>query len=138
MNRSSVGGMGVVFAVIRSSACAACRSSRSPSLRSGAVLPPGPVALVAGCLGRRGWAWGGWLAWREGGGYPQQARGRAGQRPACPAQDRDQGGHEERSHDGGIQQDPRAERGGHDLDVGFWPGGQGGEGEEQDERGAGD
>lgn len=34
------------------------------------VLSPGPVALVAGCLGSRVWAWGGWLAWR-GSGYPQ-------------------------------------------------------------------
>src|SRR5215470_15423367 len=63
---------------------------------------------------------------------------RSGEPPVPPAEQRDRRRDQERAHHGGVQQDACAERGGEHLDVGVRRGSQGGEGEEQDQRGAGD
>src|ERR1700728_2250744 len=75
---------------------------------------------------------------RRRGRYPQDARGGGGETPVPAAEQGDGGRHEEGADDGGVQQDANAQAGGHDLDQGDGGGAHRHEGQEQDQRGAGD
>src|SRR6266508_1759822 len=79
-----------------------------------------------------------WL-WSGGGRCnPEGSGGPGGQPPVPAAEQRDQGRYQQRSDDGGVQQDARAQSGGEHLEADVWAACQRREGQEQDQRGAGD
>src|SRR5207302_201731 len=68
----------------------------------------------------------------------QQARWCGRQPPVPAAEQRDDGGDEQRADHGRVEEDARGELGGEDFVFGLWAGGQRDEREEQDQRGARD
>ena len=72
------------------------------------------------------------------GGEEQHSRAHAGIHQFHRPSTRDERRHKQRADDGGVEQDPGAEARGEHLDVGVGSRGEGGEGEEQDQRGARD